>query len=437
MTNKILLACSNYYPHSFGGTEVYVEGYVDFLREKGNTVYIITATPAEYFTDENTIYKDDILKVCRYYHNNTMVFGVNYQNIIDTELIYSKYHPSYTTSWEHFIRQQPEFCDLAILHIHSFTATIGLNLFKAVIEQNTGIKVITSYHTPISCPKGTLMYGSTLNECHIKPSIKNCTHCQFKTQNKLPYLLAKGLNCLNLKHAKLPAVLKTKHLVSLEINAFEQLKEITHQWWCYSNGIKNILMLNGIDKTRIRMARHGIADVFFSQTINKPTDKTIYLYSGRLAKIKGIITLLKAWLQLPIQNTKELWLTAKPFSENAETNALIKQVILRDDVVFLGEKTQKEIAKFYAQVHFVIIPSECFEIGPLVFHEAIANQCNVICSDVGGCKELADYYNVERSTFKTGNINDLYYKLMTLEYTNLQKNNLANSVREHFKTIIT
>lgn len=436
MKKNVLIACSNYYPHSFGGTEVYVEGYANFMQEKGDTVYIITAAPSAYFTTENTIYTDDILKVCRYFHNNTMVFGVNYQNTIDTELIYSKYHPRYNTSWEHFIRQQPELCDLTILHIHSFTATIGLNLFKAVIKQHTNIRVITSYHTAISCPKGTLMYGNTLNECHIKPNVKSCTNCLFKTQNKLPYLIVKGLNCLHLTHTRLPAILKTKHLVSLEINAFEQLKEITHQWWCYSNGIKNILILNGIDKARIKMARHGIADVFFAQTINKPTNKTIYLYSGRLAKIKGIITLLKAWLQLPLQTHKQLWLTTSPISQNAEINNLLNQAVLRGDIVFLGEKIQKEIAKLYAKVYFVIIPSECFEIGPLVFHEAIANKCNVICSDVGGCKELAHVYHENTITFKAGDINMLSSAIANSQYTFMLQNNRPQNVNNHLKMIL-
>ncbi len=61
----------------------------------------------------------------------------------------------------------------------------------------------------------------------------------------------------------------------------------------------------------------------------------------------------------------------------------------------MGPKTQLELLDIYRQVHCVIIPSEWFEIGPLVFHEAISAQCNIIASDIGGCAELGNYYKAE------------------------------------------
>ena len=432
---KILLACSDYYPHTFGGTEVYVKNYANFIKKNGGEVIIITSTPSEYFTEENTIYKDDTLKVCKYLHDQVTVFGVHYLTTTNTDFIYSKYRKADVTSWKSFISQQVELFNLEILHINSFTPIIGLNLFYAVINQNANVLVITSYHTPISCIKGTLMFGNTLNECSVEANLNHCNNCLNKTQTKLPYSIAKGINYLNLNQAKLPTIFKTKHLIRLNIAAFEQLNVITHEWWCYSNGIKEILLKNHVDPDRIKMARHGIDKIFFASNSVKSSDKNIYLFSGRLTPIKGIITLLKAWLKLPEQHKKELWITANPVSTNATIQELVKQASLRKDIVFIGEKNQSEIASLYSIAHFVVIPSECFEIGPLVFHEAIANQCNIICSDIGGCKELAAFYKDGITCFKTADVISLTKCIANSSYT-LHDNHSVVTTDKHFNELI-
>lgn len=436
MKKEILIACSNYYPHSFAGTEVYVKNYADFLEKNGETVYVITSTPNDFITNENIIYEDGVLKVCRYFHLNTMIFGVSYVNEVTTDFIYSKYKKEYTSSWTNFVRQQLEFSSLNILHIHSITATIGFNLFDSIIAQNTEIKTITSYHTPISCPKNTLSYEDQIKDCSLIPDVKVCSRCILKTQDILPYFLAAPLNSLHLKYNKLPSVLKTNYLVKLEIDTFKRLKKITQEWWCYSHGIEKILTINGVERNKIKMIRHGIDGLFLSQKIKKPTDITIYLFTGRLAKIKGVITLLETWLQLPEQEQRILWITSKPDSKNNEISNLIKRTKIRKDIVFLGEKTQYEIAKLYALAHVVIIPSEWYEIGPLVFHEAISCGCSVIASNIGGNRELSDYYSGYSQTFEAGNTNEL----AAIIQKGIRKKAPVNqplSFNQHFEYIIS
>ena len=435
MAKKILIACSNYFPHSFGGTEIYVENYTKFLFKQGIESYIITATPQEYFTDENTIYVDGTIKVCKYIHSNTIVFGLSYQKKIDTELIYSKHNPIYTDSWEHFISQNKELASLDLLHINSSTATIGLNLFETIIKLNTGVKVITSYHTPISCPKGTLVYKNTLTECNISPDPIVCTDCLLRAQDQLPYSITRYINKLNLSGKKIPSVFRSRYLVRLEIQSFQYLKKITSEWWCYSEGIKNILKINDIQDSNIKMFRHGINEIFPQQNIEKSLDKTIYLFSGRLVKIKGINTLLEAWLKTPLQERKQLWITATPQSDNSEINNLVQQAVLRKDICFLGEKNQKDIAELYAQAHVVVIPSECFEIGPLVFHEAIACNCLVIASNIGGNKELSEFYAPQAETFEAGNANELA-KVIQRGFTKIGSVRKSISFKEHFEDML-
>lgn len=416
MTKTVLNACSNFYPYAFGGTEVYVEAYCTFLKEKDIEPIVICAVPEQAFEDHQTIYEDNFLIACKYLYQNITVLGLKLKHIT-TELIYAKYDEKLQQSYGQFIDTQAKLKDLSTLHIHSFTATIGQNLFSEIKAQNKEVKIITSYHTPISCPKNTLMLGNSLKECSITPNLRDCTNCIITTQTKIPILVAKTAQKFNLKHHKLPAILKQKHLVNLELNAFNQLKEITQEWWCYSEGIREILKINDIPNDKIKFVRHGISEIFFNQEIQKRIDKTIYLFSGRLTRIKGVTTLFKAWQSLPELPGRELWLTATDTAvDDEEISALVQKIKIRGDIKFLGNKTQHELATLYAQAHFVIIPSECFEIGPLVFHEAVLNECNVIASNIGGCEELAKFYKLEKNLFQAGNAKSLKEKIINSQY---------------------
>ncbi|HEU0126159.1 MAG TPA: glycosyltransferase [Flavobacterium sp.] len=426
----ILNACSNFYPYAVGGTEVYVDNYCRYLENLGQQPVVICAVPDEAFSDHETVFEDDFLKVCKYYHNITIVYGLALKST-STDSIYSKKGAPSSLSYLKFLKSQKILKQLSTLHIHSFTSTIGIDLFLQVISENPSMIVITSYHTPISCPKGTLMYKDTLQECRYKPSVKTCSDCILSSQKKIVLPLSKLINFLNLSHQKIPAIFKVKHLVKLELQSFEYLKSITQEWWCYSNGIKDILKINGIGNNSIKMARHGISEIFLKQTdIKKAKDKTIYMFSGRMVKIKGVITLLKAWLQLPVNVDKQLWLTAYPESDNPEISTLLKRISKREDIHFFGPKTQNELVKLYAMAHFVIIPSEWYEIGPLVLHEAISKHANVICSDIGGCKELANYYGSSAIVFKAGNFHQLAQKIKSSKYK--KTDTLPKTFSRHF-----
>ncbi|RZL45779.1 MAG: glycosyltransferase [Pedobacter sp.] len=154
-------------------------------------------------------------------------------------------------------------------------------------------------------------------------------------------------------------------------------------------------------------------------------------------KSKGFHTLLKAWLRLAQSGDRILWITGYPISEDKKTLALIQKTTARTDIVWLGTVDQQAIAKIYRAVNTVIIPSEVYEIGPLVFHEAIASGCKVISSDIGGCKELAAYYAERSVTFKAGNDEDLSIKIINPDTNKaiLSQKEVLN-FETHFKRVI-
>ena len=433
---NILLATHNYYPYNYGGTEVYVASLAQYLVKLNHEVSIVAAVNNEAFNIHPVIFEDKNLKVCKYHYQDINVFGVQYKKIT-TQQIYSRQSHQHQNSWSQLISLNDVLKNINLLHVHGFTPTIGLDLIYALKANNRSIKVVSSYHTAISCAKETLLFANTLTEQHR--NVDDVAD-MFSYRLNIPYYLAKIISIIlpNINISFLPSIFNLKNLTWLILNSFKKLDELTDEWWVYSEGIQKHLIVKGIAADKLIFERHGIASFFINnERISVPPYK--FLYSGRTIKSKGFHTLLNAWLKLKESTDEELWITGYPVSEDKKTQALIKQTSKRKDIIWLGSLNQQEIAKIYLSVNTVIIPSEVYEIGPLVFHEAIASGCSVISSDIGGCKELAEYYHNSATTFKAGDATDLSEKiiLQTTKGEVLMPEAKVLTFKMHFENIIS
>src|SRR5262249_21415133 len=60
------------------------------------------------------------------------------------------------------------------VHLHAFTRAVSILLVRAARER--GLPVFFSYHTPVSCQRGTLMYrGKEI--CDGVLRVRRCTSC--------------------------------------------------------------------------------------------------------------------------------------------------------------------------------------------------------------------------------------------------------------------
>lgn len=431
---RVLLATYNYYPYNFGGSEVYVSALAAYLQSLGHETVIVAATPEEAFYEHPVIFESEQLKICSYDHEGINVWGVKYQ-YLSLPHIYEKKSPTHQSAWHSFFSMQESF---DVLHINGFTATIGLDLLKASKVRNPNTKVLTSYHTAISCAKGSLLYANKHNECYIKAETGTCTACIISEKMNLPMGLSRiATNFLpNSANEKSSIAWRLKNLVGRSVESFLELDLHTDRWIVYSAGIKKVLEKNDIDSNKIQQLRHGISTNFIDRLNGERDSSQVnFLYSGRLDKIKGFHTLIKAWLNLPENEGRKLWITAHPDSDNEYIKKLIQKALKRKDISFIGPLNQSGLIKLYKKVHCVIIPSECFEIGPLVFHEAIALGCNVISSDIGGCRELGEIYNNESMFFKCGDVQSLKELINNYTFSTTDGKKVL-SIEEHNKSIL-
>jgi glycosyltransferase involved in cell wall biosynthesis len=451
---KIILATYNYYPYQWGGSEVYVHGLAKYLQSIGYQVLVIAAIPHTAHQALNKqaktfAYQDQFLQATAYEYEGVNVLGASLLHETTTE-IYGRYNANHVSSWLNLQKKYDFFQEsINILHYNGYTGLISTALAKALQtyqqeKKQAPTKVIASYHTPISCPNGKLLYFGK-QACAIRPNAKVCTACFVYDRKNISKTAAKLIGNLlpTLDFEKLPTTLRVKSLVNLSLQSFQLLDNEVHQWIAMSDYIQEVLLNTGVQPHKIARIRHGVHQSFLNHNANNATTNnttrgtqlpTTFVYAGRFEQIKGFHTLLKVWLGLPQNPEKRiLQLVGSPQTAMPDLDELLQAAQKRNDVLFLGKKDAKEIKEILLATACMIIPSEWVEIGPLVLHEAIACGTNVLASNIGGTAELAKFYGQGCQTFEMGNEKDLEAKILAFDYQKI--NHQVQSQTAHYQAV--
>ncbi|MEK7255679.1 MAG: glycosyltransferase, partial [Bacteroidota bacterium] len=160
-----------------------------------------------------------------------------------------------------------------------------------------------------------------------------------------------------------------------------------------------------------------------------------FIFLGRFTKVKGVATLLRAWLQLPeAASERRLVLIGAGKDLEKEIAGLLEKAARRSDVQNLGVLDVSVIRQRLEAAHCIVVPSEWVEIGPLVLHEALACGANVLVSNVGGNKELAEFYGEGCQTFRMGDAGDLAQKIRDFQFSPMQKK--VRKQVEHYALVL-
>ena len=160
-----------------------------------------------------------------------------------------------------------------------------------------------------------------------------------------------------------------------------------------SRFLRDIMVGNGLDRSRIRVFRHGIdvAEVRARQRRERRDGDPLRLaFVGSLAPRKGAHVLVAAVRSLPPEVPVRLAIhggatTDPPY--HAELTALIG----RDERISLrGPFGRADVASIYADIDALAVPSLWYENAPLVIREAFLNGIPVVASDLGGMREALE-----------------------------------------------
>ena len=393
---NILVVNWAWYPT--GGDWTYVENAVNIYRQHGHTVIPFSMKDernlptayTEYFI-ENIDYK----KV----NKNSISDGVK----VVMKSIYS--HEAMNKLAKLLEDVHIDFAHINVIH-HYITPAI-LKILK-----QKGIPIIWTLHeyTPI-CPDSIFVSHGEICERCFGGKFYNCiTH----SCKKGSYLASTVAALENYVHKYLNYYKYVDYYVCPSVFQYEKYK----QFGFFKE--KLVQLYHGYDYTETERVK----------SISKLNEERYIVFVGRLEKIKGPKTLLKAMLNNPAINLK----VVGSGLQEEELKAFKDENNLHN-VTFLGKKSKQEVLQIVNGAEFLICPSECYEVLGFTVVEAMALNKPVIGAAIGGIPEMV-INNYTGLLFEPGNVKQLEACIKLLFANNELIETMGNNAYQHISQLI-
>lgn len=283
-----------------------------------------------------------------------------------------------------------------VVHLNNFQRQLSESIVECCKDNNIPM-VFTAHDVQAVCP-AISMLDSEKNICEkcINGKYMNCFKKKCVKNSTLKSLL--GAYEGNYYRRKKVYTKKIKNIITPSIF------------------YKNKLIEDGIQEDKIK-AIHNFINL--EEYDLKVEDEGYALYSGRLAKEKGILNLVEAFSNLIINNKNndklnniKLYIAGNGHEkENIEET--IKENNLEDKIILLGYLNQKDLKEYTRKCGFLVIPSIWYENGPYSVIETQSIGKAIIGADIGGIPEMV-INNENGLTYKYNDVKELEEKMKNL-----------------------
>lgn len=137
---------------------------------------------------------------------------------------------------------------------------------------------------------------------------------------------------------------------------------------------------------------------------------TYLLFVGRVVKDKGIVELVEAFKLLGKSIINLRLILVGPFEKDLDPLPLItlKEIESNESIISIGYSNN---VKYYMHLANLFVFPSHREGFPNVLLQAGAMECTIVCSDIGGNKDIVGEGDVRGVTFVKGNVEDLIKKI--------------------------
>ncbi|KAF0152677.1 MAG: glycosyl transferase family protein [Ignavibacteria bacterium] len=244
-----------------------------------------------------------------------------------------------------------------VAHLHNTVGGITFSVLSSL--KKAGIPAVMTIHDfRILCPAG--LFLNRKNEICEKCGNGNYLHCISNNCSRNGITSSVGISVETfIRNKMIPLNNYCNHLVF--VSNFTKNKFLEHFGNC---NIETSVIHNPVFVEQAKMKRGSY-----------------FLYVGRLAKEKGVITLLKTFAGIP---EAELHIVGDgPLMDECKE-------IAAANVKLLGYLNGSKLIEQFKNAFFTIIPSECYENLPMSALESFSHSKPVIGSKLGGITELIE-----------------------------------------------
>ncbi len=290
-----------------------------------------------------------------------------------------------------------------LVHVHNTFMMVSPSVFEACRE--AGIPVVQTLHNyRLLCPGWSLCReGKVCEECIESGLWRGVWHGCYRDSRLMTAAVALMLQ-----------VHRVRGTWSHDVGGYVAL----------TNFARDKFIEGGLPASRI-----GVKPNFLESDPGKRCSSGGFaLFVGRLSAEKGAEVLLQAWQKL--KGTMPLVIMGDgPLREPLESEAAARNL---SNITFAGWRTRGEILSAMKSASLLITPSLWYEGFPMTVVEAFACGIPVICSRLGGLREIVE----DGSTglhFNPGDAEDLAGKLDLLWTQPSQLAAMGRAAREEYK----
>ena len=393
---NILVVNWTWYPS--GGDWTYVENVVNLYKQKGHTVI-----PFSMKDDRNypSPYAD-------YFIENIDYKKINKSSISAGIKVVSK--SIYSVEAQKNLERLLALVKIDVAHINVIHHYITPTILKILKEKN--IRIIWTLHeyTPI-CPESTFISHDQLCERCFGGAFYSCiTH----SCKKNSYLASTVAALENYVHQYLNYYAYVDHYICPSFFVYEKFKSFNF----FAD--KLVQLYHGYD----------YAEIETTKLKPKASDENYIVFVGRLEKIKGAHTVLKA-----LQNCPDIHL--KIIGEGTQESVLkaFKETHKLHNVAFVGKKNKQETLQLINEAEFLICASEWYEVLGFTVVEAMALGKPVIGSAIGAIPEMV-INNQTGLLFEPGNADQLSELIENLYAAKSEITRMGKNAQLHISNLI-
>ncbi len=322
----------------------------------------------------------------------------------------------WSRKWHRQFREMLQASRPDVVHIHNFFPLISPSVYYACHRE--GVPVVQTLHN----------YRLLCASAEFYRDGKVCEEC-------LHHGLLPGIRygCYQGSKAGTAAL-------SLMLGVHRRFRTWSKMVDCYialTEFARQKMIEGGLPAERIRVKPNfvlpdpGSREAGSQETGSKDTGSGYALFVGRLVQAKGVLSMMKAWGNMP--NLPLMIAGDGPSREQIESELRTGKL---PSVQYLGRLSRPDTLATMKKARFLIFPSEWYEGFPVTIAESFACGTPVICSRLGSMQEIVTD-GLTGLHFQAGDVEDLAKKVQWAWTHSEEMEAMGRLARQEFETKYT